>query len=197
MTFGLFVTSLSPDLKFAGLVLVFLVTIFNWFNGVVVPYQQIQVFWRYWASPPSLWFSLQISRPELIIIQLYYINPLTYLFGGMIIAADGGVDVICDSADLFSFPPPNGETCGSYAGQWADSVQANLTNPLSTDLCYVCQYTKGTQYLAQYGLYSGQLANTMWAYMAVFLLFTLSNIFFFYFFTWTTRVKKWKLFYFF
>lgn len=50
MSFGLLVTALSPDLKFAGLVLVFLVTIFNWFNGVVVPYGQIQVFWRYWVS---------------------------------------------------------------------------------------------------------------------------------------------------
>lgn len=52
MTFGLLVTALSPDLKFAGLVLVFLVTIFNWFNGVVVPYAQIQGFWRYWVSLP-------------------------------------------------------------------------------------------------------------------------------------------------
>ena len=50
MSFGLLVTALSPDLKFAGLVLVFLVTVFNWFNGVVVPYAQIQVFWRYWVS---------------------------------------------------------------------------------------------------------------------------------------------------
>jgi len=49
MTFGLFVTALSPNPKFAGLVLVFLVTTFNWFNGVVVPYSQIQVFWRYWV----------------------------------------------------------------------------------------------------------------------------------------------------
>jgi ABC-type multidrug transport system permease subunit len=52
MTFGLLVTASSPDLKFAGLVLVFLVTTFNWFNGVVVPYAQIQVAWRFWASNP-------------------------------------------------------------------------------------------------------------------------------------------------
>lgn len=50
MSFGLVVAALSPDLEFAGLVLVFLVTIFNWFNGVVVPYRQIQGFWRYWVS---------------------------------------------------------------------------------------------------------------------------------------------------
>lgn len=50
MTLGLLVTALSPDLKVAGLMLVFLVTTFNWFNGVVVPFEQIQVVWRYWVS---------------------------------------------------------------------------------------------------------------------------------------------------
>ncbi|KAG8426770.1 hypothetical protein J3459_007818 [Metarhizium acridum] len=176
MSFGLFVTALSPDLKFAGLVLVFLVTIFNWFNGVVVPYHQIQVFWRYW---------------------LYYINPLTYLFGGMIIAVNAGVNVNCDEDDLFSFPPPSGRTCGDYASAWAQQARANLTNPLSTDMCHVCQYISGDQYLARYNLHNGQLANNMWAYLAVFLLFTLVNVACFYLFTWATKVKRWKLFYFF
>ena len=50
MTLGLLVIAFSPDLKSAGLMLVFIVTLFNWFNGVVVPYDQIQVFWRYWVS---------------------------------------------------------------------------------------------------------------------------------------------------
>lgn len=49
MTLGLVVIAFSPDLKAAGLMLVFIVTLFNWFNGVVVPYDQIQVFWRYWV----------------------------------------------------------------------------------------------------------------------------------------------------
>lgn len=115
----------------------------------------------------------------------------------MIIAADSNVNVVCDTADLFSFTPPKGQTCGSYAGKWAANAQANLTNPSATDLCHVCQYTRGTQYLEQFGLQDGRLANNMWAYLAVFLLFTLANIVFFYFFTWTTRIKKWKLFYFF
>lgn len=70
MSFGLLVTAVSPDLKFAGLVLVFLVTIFNWFNGVVVPYQQIQGFWRYWVCfPPSSSLAVFIpadTRPALL-----------------------------------------------------------------------------------------------------------------------------------
>jgi ATP-binding cassette subfamily G (WHITE) protein 2 (SNQ2) len=42
--------ALSPDLGFAGNVLVFLVCVCNWFNGIIVPFDQIQVFWRYWVS---------------------------------------------------------------------------------------------------------------------------------------------------
>jgi hypothetical protein len=34
-------------------VLVFIVCTFNWFNGIIVPYEQIQVFWRYWVSTTS------------------------------------------------------------------------------------------------------------------------------------------------
>lgn len=41
--------ALSPDLGFAGNVLVFLVCTMNWYNGIIVPYNQIQVFWRYWV----------------------------------------------------------------------------------------------------------------------------------------------------
>lgn len=45
--------AMSPDLGFAGNVLVFLVCTCNWFNGIIVPYDQIQVFWRYWVSTIS------------------------------------------------------------------------------------------------------------------------------------------------
>ena len=47
---GLFMMALSPDLGAAGNVLVFIICTCNWFNGVIVPYEQIQVFWRYWVS---------------------------------------------------------------------------------------------------------------------------------------------------
>jgi len=42
--------ALSPDLGVAGNVLVFMVCTMNWYNGLIVPYDQIQVFWRYWVG---------------------------------------------------------------------------------------------------------------------------------------------------
>jgi ABC-type multidrug transport system permease subunit len=122
---------------------------------------------------------------------------LTYLFGGLIIAVNANQHVICDSEDLLKFPPPSGQTCGDYAGEWARDTQANLTNPGATDECRVCQYMNGSQYLEGFNLNSGMLANNIWAYWAVFMIFTVANVGFFYFFTWARSVKKWKLFYFF
>lgn len=51
--------AMSPDLGFAGNVLVFLVCTCNWFNGIIVPYDQIQVFWRYWVSLIDAYFLFQ------------------------------------------------------------------------------------------------------------------------------------------
>jgi ATP-binding cassette subfamily G (WHITE) protein 2 (SNQ2) len=44
--------AMSPDLGTAGNILVFIICTLNWFNGIIVPYSQIQIFWRYWVSLP-------------------------------------------------------------------------------------------------------------------------------------------------
>lgn len=54
--------ALSPDLGAAGNVLVFIVCTCNWFNGIIIPYNQIQVFWRYWVSPPHERKSLGVTE---------------------------------------------------------------------------------------------------------------------------------------
>jgi ATP-binding cassette, subfamily G (WHITE), member 2, SNQ2 len=105
--------------------------------------------------------------------------------------------VVCDDRDLYRFSPPPGQTCGSYASDWATSASAQLLNPSATENCSVCQWTSGNQYLEQLNLGSSMLGNNIWAYWGVFVLFTISNLFLVYFLTWATRVKRWKLFYFF
>ncbi|OCL05443.1 hypothetical protein AOQ84DRAFT_390869 [Glonium stellatum] len=173
---GLFMMALSPDLGFAGNVLVFIVCTCNWFNGIIVPYDQIQVFWRYW---------------------LYYLNPFTYLLGGMVKAVISGVAVTCSANDLTHFSPPTGQTCGEYAGPWAASASAQLLNPNATDECSVCKWTNGDQYLDGFNLGNRGLLGSKWQYWGIFLVFTFTNLVLVYFFTWATKVKRWKLFYFF
>ncbi|KAJ6441375.1 multidrug resistance protein CDR1 [Purpureocillium lavendulum] len=174
---GLFMMALSPDLGSAGNVLVFIVCTCNWFNGIIVPYHQIQVFWRYW---------------------LYYLSPFTYLLGGMVTAVTSSAAVSCADTDLTSFQPPPNQTCAEYASEWVASAAAQLLNPdaLAPSECQVCRWSTGDQFLAQFNLGQGQLGGE-WGCWAVFLLFTACNLFLVYFFTWATRVKGWKLFYFF
>ncbi|KFZ16937.1 hypothetical protein V501_01998 [Pseudogymnoascus sp. VKM F-4519 (FW-2642)] len=175
VTVGLFMMAMSPDLGAAGNILVFIICTLNWFNGIIVPYNQIQVFWRYW---------------------LYYLSPFTYLLGGMATSVISGQAVICSEADLSIFSPPSGQSCGSYAGDWALSASAQLLNPNATSNCQVCKWTTGDQYLEIFNLGSGKLGG-IWAYWGIFLAFTLSNVALIYFFFWATKIKHWKLFYFF
>ncbi|KAK4120366.1 hypothetical protein N657DRAFT_693082 [Parathielavia appendiculata] len=172
---GLFMMALSPDLGVAGNVLVFIVCTLNWFNGIIVPFHQLQVFWRSW---------------------LYYLSPFTYLLGGMIIAVTSSVSVDCKASDLVEFTAPDNQTCASYAADWALEASAQLLNPDASGdtACQVCMLTSGSQYLELFNL--NDAFGGKWGCWAIFLLFTFSNLALVYLFTWATRVKGRKLLYF-
>ncbi|KAL4783840.1 ABC-2 type transporter-domain-containing protein [Aspergillus varians] len=172
---GLFMMAVSPDLGVAGNILVFIVCTFNWFNGIIVPYDQIQVFWRYW---------------------LYYLSPFTYLLSGMVKAVISGTEITCSTSDLTTFNPPLNETCGSYALSWVTSVSAQLLNPDARESCQVCRYTTGDQYLETFAL-GGDRFGGKWGSWGIFVAFTVLNLALVYVFTWATKVKGLKLFYFF
>lgn len=114
----------------------------------------------------------------------------------MVTAVIGTQKVHCSSADLTTFSPPPNQTCGEYAGSWATSARAQLLNPNATDTCNVCKWTTGEQYLEGFNLGTHKWGG-IWGYWGIFLLFTASNLCLFYFCTWATRIKRWKLFYFF
>lgn len=111
----------------------------------------------------------------------------------MVTAVIQGVSVTCSSSDLIHFLPPSGQTCGEYASQWATEASARLLNPEADTDCQVCKWTNGDQFLEGFHLGEGRLGGK-WGYWGIFLLFTFSNLVLVYFFTWATKVKKWKLF---
>lgn len=115
----------------------------------------------------------------------------------MVKAVNGGVEVVCEAKDLLSFPPPPWMSCGEYAADWAASAGARLLNPGASDACSVCQWTNGDQWLDQFNLGPDGLLGGKWEYWGVFVAFTVSNCALVYFFTWATKVKGWKIFYFF
>lgn len=128
---GQFIAAYAPNAVFASLVNPLLIGILVSFCGVLVPYQQIQVFWRYW---------------------IYYLNPFNYLMSGMLTFGVWGAEVKCAEGEFARFDPPNGTTCAQYLAGYLQGMGAtsNLVNPEATSECRVCQYRDGSDYL--YGM---------------------------------------------
>ncbi|KAJ5137696.1 ABC multidrug transporter atrF [Penicillium atrosanguineum] len=80
------------------------------FCGVLVPYAQIQEFWRYW---------------------IYWLNPFNYLMGGLLVFNIWDTDVNCKEKEYAIFNPANGTACGDYLKSYMETTgsRMNLVNP--------------------------------------------------------------------
>ena len=126
---GQFIAAYAPNEVFASLVNPLLIGMLVSFCGVLVPYAEIQSFWRYW---------------------MYYLNPFNYLMGSLLVFGVWGSDVKCASREFATFDPPNGTTCGEYLATYLTQGMgafSNLVNADATANCRVCSYTKGEDYL--------------------------------------------------
>lgn len=148
---GQFIAAFAPNAVFAALANPLLVGIMVSFCGILVPYGQLVVFWRYW---------------------IYWINPVTYLVGGMLTFTTFDADVVCTEEELAIFDPPSNLTCGSYLGSYLESSGANLLNPEDSVACRVCQYSKGSDYLKTINLLDWYYG---WRDAAIVIIFVLSS----------------------
>ncbi|KAL2857058.1 ABC-2 type transporter-domain-containing protein [Aspergillus pseudoustus] len=123
---GQFIAAYAPNAVFAALANPLVVGVMVSFCGILVPYTQIIPFWRYW---------------------MYWLNPTTYLVGGMLTFTIYDSEVHCTDAELASFDPPANTTCGEYLRVYLDDTGANLMNPDAVAGCRVCPYTRGSDYL--------------------------------------------------
>lgn len=125
---GQFVAAYAPNAVFASLVNPVIIGVLVSFCGVLVPYAQIQSFWRYW---------------------LYWIDVFGYLMGSILTFVLFDKDVTCTREELAIFDPPAGQTCGAYLSDYKMGMGArtNLLNPTATSACEVCQYSRGSDYL--------------------------------------------------
>ncbi|CAG8031504.1 unnamed protein product [Penicillium salamii] len=125
---GQAIAAYAPNATFAALANpLILGTIFAC-CGMLVPYAQITVFWRYW---------------------LYYLNPFTYVTGSLLVFGIWDTEVNCKENEFATFDPPNGQTCGSYLASYlqGEGSRSNLVNPTATQSCQVCEYRSGNDYL--------------------------------------------------
>ncbi|KAL5450460.1 hypothetical protein PMIN07_008826 [Paraphaeosphaeria minitans] len=130
---GQFIAAYAPNAIFASLVNPLLIFTLVSFCGVLVPYTQIQPFWRYW---------------------MYYLNPFNYMMGSLLVFTDFDWKVECKETEFARFDPPSGQSCAQYLEAWLQGPGAsnNLINPDATSQCKVCQYSVGKDYLATLSL---------------------------------------------
>ncbi|KAF9888262.1 hypothetical protein FE257_008831 [Aspergillus nanangensis] len=100
------------------------------FCGVVVPYDALTPFWRYW---------------------MYYLDPFTYLVGGLLGEVLWDVQVKCEPSELIKFAAPAGQTCGAYMADFISAQTGYLVDSLATD-CEFCQYSTGADYAKTFNL---------------------------------------------
>ncbi|KUI62882.1 Brefeldin A resistance protein [Cytospora mali] len=96
------------------------------FSGVLVPYAQMQAFWRYW---------------------LYYLNPFGYLIGALVTPVAWDTTVECLKSELTNIPLPSNATCGEYMSDFLAASSGYVVDPSSTTTCEYCPYSKGADYL--------------------------------------------------
>ncbi|KAK3372608.1 ABC-2 type transporter-domain-containing protein [Podospora didyma] len=167
-SWGQWICAWAPNFTVISNVLPFFLVMFSLFNGVVVPYSQLNVFWKYW---------------------LYWLNPSTYFIGGVLAATLANVPVICGPDEAAYFSPPSGQTCRDFASSFVQNVagQGYLINPNDTADCGYCPYKDGGEYLAALNIHPDQ----KWRDFGIFLAFCVSNWALVYFFIYTVRVKGW------
>lgn len=126
VTLGQMVAALSPSITIAALFNPFILVVFTSFAGVVAPPPTLPYFWRSW---------------------MYELNPFTRLISGLVSTALYNVPVQCDPEEFNRFPAPAGQTCGEYAGAFAQAVGGYLDNPNATgEDCNFCQYSVGQSF---------------------------------------------------
>jgi ABC-type multidrug transport system permease subunit len=141
----------------------------NLFNGIVRPYRDYPVFWKYW---------------------MYYVNPVTWWLRGVISSVFPSVHIECASKESTHFDPPPGSTCQSYAGNFVSNIAGvgYLVNPDATQDCQYCPYANGTEYMTTLNVHDGD----KWRCFGIFLAFVIINWLLVYFFIYTVRVRGWS-----
>lgn len=166
-SWGQWICAFAPSFTVISNVLPFFFVMFSLFNGVVRPYMQLAVFWKYW---------------------MYYVNPSTYWIGGVLAATLHGIPVKCEPSETAQFDTPPGQTCSSYAGGFLSQSPGYLLNPDATSGCMYCPYSSGDDYLATLNIN----ASDKWRDFGIFLAFCISNWALVYFFIWSVRIKGWS-----
>jgi ATP-binding cassette subfamily G (WHITE) protein 2 (SNQ2) len=129
--FGQAIAAFSPNELLASLLVPLFFTFIVSFCGVVVPYAGLITFWRSW---------------------MYWLTPFKYLLEGFLALLTRGQVIRCDTKELAIFPPPPGQSCDSYAGQYAQQA-GGYVEAQADGNCGFCQYATGEAFAASFNVF--------------------------------------------
>ncbi|KAJ5302211.1 hypothetical protein PENANT_c008G05003 [Penicillium antarcticum] len=167
-SWGQWICAFAPSFTVISNVLPFFFVMVNLFNGIVRPYANYPVFWKYW---------------------MYYVNPTTWWMRGVLSAVLPDVKIDCASQEATHFNPPPGQSCQAYAGDFVSQLAkvGYLVNPDATSDCQYCPYKDGAEYMTNLNVHDGD----KWRCFGIFLAFVIINWALVYFFIYTVRVRGW------
>ncbi|KAJ4312514.1 hypothetical protein N0V94_007407 [Neodidymelliopsis sp. IMI 364377] len=149
-TFSQALTVLSPNAETAAMLTVLFYTFILAFSGVLQPLRQLITFWHF----------------------AYYVSPFTWLVSAMMSTGVHNVQVQCAAVEINIFQPPEGQTCGDYAGAFAEASMAVLYNPTALKDCQFCQFSVADVYLGALNM----SYHNRWRNFGLLLVYTIFNI---------------------
>lgn len=119
---------------------------------------------------------------------MYRVSPFTYWVSAILSAGLGRSSVVCSEAELVSFPPVAGTTCGEYMEKYISAAGGYLANANSTDMCHFCTSSKTDSFLASVHVEYGH----RWRDWGIFICYLAINVIGAFLFYWLARVPKKK-----
>lgn len=168
-SWGQWICAFAPSFTVISNVLPFFFVMVNLFNGIVRPYADYPVFWKYW---------------------MYYVNPVTWWLRGVLSAVLPSVEIKCSELEVTRFDTPNNMTCYEYANNFISNIAGAgyLVDDNATSNCQYCPFRDGTQYMSQLNVHR----DDKWRCFGIFLAFVIINWMLVYFFIYTVRVRGWS-----
>ncbi|CAO1636562.1 unnamed protein product [Sympodiomycopsis kandeliae] len=125
-TLGQMIAAASPNPYIASLFTPFIAVVFALTCGVTIPKPNMAKFFRDF---------------------LYWVNPMSWLLGGLTISELKDLTLHCKPSELNIFEPPNGQTCEQFAAPFLNFYGGYVDNPNATSNCGLCAYSNGREYL--------------------------------------------------
>ena len=95
---------------------------------------------------PSAVSSFHTPNYRFLAYWIYWLDPFTYLVGGLLAQLLWDVDIECKPNELTDIPIPSGNRCGEYMASLLSENAGYVVDPRSRTSCEYCPYETGVDY---------------------------------------------------